>query len=145
MRRTGSLRWTDRTGMRNLGAWSPRSLADFKEQKLSAITGMPLMEMHEQRRLAALFTVCNYLNKDIRALCPEIINRSPGLVLGSGKSSYARRRRAKSIGRCERCYRVYPPICNSKCDNTTCVPGISPNQDVVNYIKHGVTEVIPRF
>ncbi|UXX34126.1 cysteine-rich protein [Stevia carlavirus 1] len=59
-------------------------------------------------------------------------------VVGNGTSTYARRRRAYSIGRCERCYRVYPPLWFSKkCDNRTCVPGISSNMKVVNYIKYG--------
>nr|AVL25848.1 putative nucleic acid binding protein [Potato virus S] len=75
-------------------------------------------------------------------VCFEIIARSAGPV-SRGKSSYARKRRAVSIGRCWRCYRVYPPICGSKCNNKTCVPGISPNMKVVNFIHCGVTEVIP--
>lgn len=58
--------------------------------------------------------------------------------VGHGTSKYARRRRAISIGRCERCYRVYPPLWFSKkCDNRTCVPGISSNERVVNFIKYG--------
>ncbi|AHN84516.1 nucleic acid binding protein [Gaillardia latent virus] len=64
--------------------------------------------------------------------------------VGNGTSAYARRRRAVSIGRCHRCYRVYPPLWFSKkCDNRTCVPGISFNHKVQNYILWGVTEVIP--
>nr|QQG34558.1 NABP [Tagetes carlavirus 1] len=57
--------------------------------------------------------------------------------VGHGLSKYARRRRAVAIGRCERCYRVYPGGLSKKCDNRTCVPGISSNEKVVNFIKFG--------
>nr|UOF93308.1 nucleic acid binding protein [Helenium virus S] len=65
-------------------------------------------------------------------------------LVGRGTSTYAKRRRARSILRCERCYRVYPPLpFSKKCDNRTCVPGISHNIKVADFIKWGVTEVIP--
>jgi len=98
---------------------------------------------HRAKRLLALINVCASFGVYDVSLCVHIINRSSGLTLGNGKSSYARRRRAKSIGRCERCYRVFPPVCNSKCDNKTCRPGMSQNRKVVDFIRYGVTEVIP--
>nr|AAY33743.1 11K protein [Potato virus S] len=67
-------------------------------------------------------------------VCVNIISLSAGPVSG-GRSTYARKRRARSIGRCWRCHRVYPPICNSKCDNRTCRPGISQNYKVVTFIR----------
>ncbi|ACI06094.1 nucleic acid binding protein [Phlox virus M] len=67
-----------------------------------------------------------------------------GRPVGGGRSSYARRRRAESIGRCHRCYRLWPPTAfTTRCDNKTCVPGISFNERVKRYILEGVTEVIP--
>ncbi|AJD23370.1 nucleic acid binding protein [Yam latent virus] len=64
--------------------------------------------------------------------------------IGGGKSTYARRRRAASIGRCYRCYRLSPPLPQTtRCDGVTCVPGISYNMKVARYIRDGVTEVIP--
>ncbi|ABP37861.1 nucleic acid binding protein [Phlox virus S] len=64
--------------------------------------------------------------------------------VGNGTSSYARRRRAASILRCHRCYRVYPPFWfTKKCNNRTCVPGFKYNQKVRDFILWGVTEVIP--
>lgn len=104
---------------------------------------MQAMEDRENKRLLAIINVCRKYGVYDVNICLHIFRRSSGLLLGNGKSSYARRRRAKSIGRCERCYRVYPPICNSKCDNRTCRPGMSPNIKVVDYIRCGVTEVIP--
>jgi len=79
------------------------------------------------------------------ALCVHIYNKSNPFVCGKGTSSYARRRRAASIGRCVRCYRVSPPLnpTYSRCDGVRCVPGISYNLKVENYIRWGVTEVIP--
>ncbi|AKZ66619.1 nucleic acid binding protein [Atractylodes mottle virus] len=77
-------------------------------------------------------------------ICINIYRRAFVKVVGQGRSTYARKRRALSIGRCHRCYRVYPPLpFSKKCDNRTCVPGISYNVKVANYILWGVTEVIP--
>nr|QNQ79561.1 nucleic acid binding protein [Potato virus S] len=67
-------------------------------------------------------------------VCIKIISASAGPVF-RGRSTYSRKRRARSIGRCWRCYRVYPPVCNSKCDNRTCRPGISPNYKVMAFIR----------
>lgn len=79
-----------------------------------------------------------------REILDNICVRVTPFYVGRGVSTYARRRRARSIGRCERCYRVYPPLWFSKkCDNRTCVPGISYNVKVHDYIRWGVTEVIP--
>ncbi|MBB6642075.1 hypothetical protein H7F02_18570 [Proteus mirabilis] len=68
----------------------------------------------------------------------HIYKRGFPKLVGKGTSTYAKKRRALSIGRCERCYRVYPPLpFSKKCDNRTCVPGISSNIKVVNFIKFG--------
>nr|UVA86898.1 RNA binding protein [Cole mild mosaic virus] len=64
--------------------------------------------------------------------------------INCGRSSYARKRRAASIGRCHRCFRLWPPISYSRCDNRTCVPGMSYNERVAAFITGGVTAVIPR-
>ncbi len=67
-----------------------------------------------------------------------------GRPLGGGRSKYARRRRAISIARCHRCYRLWPPtVFTTRCDNKHCVPGISYNVRVAQFIDEGVTEVIP--
>ncbi|UXX34108.1 cysteine-rich protein [Pseudostellaria heterophylla carlavirus 2] len=53
-----------------------------------------------------------------------------------GNSKYARERRAKSIARCPRCYRVKPGFYfTKKCDGKTCVPGLNHNSKVELYIK----------
>jgi len=101
---------------------------------------MQTMCEQAKRRTTIVLCLIKYLPRDV---CSVILRMTSSHVVGHGKSRYARRRRAKSIGRCERCYRVFPPTYMSKCDNKTCVPGISSNQKVVNYINHGVTEVIP--
>ncbi|CAA46227.2 putative nucleic acid binding protein [Poplar mosaic virus (ATCC PV257)] len=55
-----------------------------------------------------------------------------------GLSNYAKRRRARRLGRCVRCFRVNPGFYFTKrCDGITCVPGISWNYDVEDYIKRG--------
>ncbi|QYF50252.1 MAG: nucleic acid binding protein [Xinjiang sediment betaflexivirus 1] len=57
-----------------------------------------------------------------------------------GCSSYAKKRRANKIGRCVRCYRVVPKFYFTKrCDQKTCVPGVSFNLKVMNYINYGVS------
>jgi hypothetical protein len=106
------------------------------------IIEMQAMEQHDQRRFLALISVCSKFGLSDLSVVLIIFNKCPWSV-GNGKSRYARRRRARSIGRCERCYRVYPPIMESKCDNRTCKPGISFNIKVANFIRCGVTEVIP--
>lgn len=115
----------------------------FKVQKSSAIIEMRAMDQHDQRRLLALIKVCRSFNLCDVNVCLHIFNKLPHREVGNGRSSYARKRRAKSIGRCERCYRVFPPIGASKCDNRSCRPGISYNLNVANFIWYGVTEVIP--
>ncbi len=114
----------------------------FKVQKSSAIIEMRAMDQHDQRRLLALIKVCRSFNLYDVGVCIHILNKVPPREVGNGCSSYAAKRRAKSIGRCERCYRVFP-IGASKCYNRTCVPGISYNEKVANFIRCGVTEVIP--
>ncbi|AOO96604.1 nucleic acid binding protein [Ligustrum virus A] len=79
------------------------------------------------------------------AICVLIYQLAFNKQVGGGTSTYARRRRAVSIGRCHRCYRVYPPpYFGTKCDNKTCAPGLSYNVKVENFIRWGVTEVIPQ-
>nr|UZP17300.1 nucleic acid binding protein [Passiflora latent virus] len=122
--------------MRNLAIWRQSILVACKVQRSSVIIEMQTMGKHSKRMEAIIFSLISVLPIDI---CVCIALRALRTEPGSGRSSYARRRRAKAIGRCERCYRVYPPICNSKCDNKTCVPRISSNQRVVHFIKYGVT------
>lgn len=77
-------------------------------------------------------------------ICVLIYQLAFNKSVGRGTSSYARRRRAISIGRCHRCFRVYPPpYFGKRCNNKTCVPGLSYNVKVENFIRWGVTEVIP--
>lgn len=109
-------------------------------QRSSVTIEMQTMSDPMKRRTTIVLCLLKYFPRDV---CSVILRRTSSHVVGCGKSRYARRRRAKSIGRCERCYRVFPPTYMSKCDNRTCRPGISSNQRVVNYIEHGVTEVIP--
>nr|AYL40675.1 12 kDa protein [Hop latent virus] len=64
--------------------------------------------------------------------------------VGVGRSSYARRRRAKLVGRCHRCYRLWPPTAfTTRCDNKTCFPGLTYNASIARFIRDGVPEVIP--
>nr|ALJ56058.1 putative nucleic acid binding protein [American hop latent virus] len=97
---------------------------------------------------ARLATLCLVFNKlcgtYVMPVCIDIIKRSRAPLLTNGTSKYARRRRAKSVCRCERCYRVFPSLCNGKCDNKTCKPGISYREDIKEFILWGVTEVIPQ-
>uniref|UniRef100_A0AAU6WJ03 RNA silencing suppressor n=1 Tax=Pitahaya virus E TaxID=3144105 RepID=A0AAU6WJ03_9VIRU len=104
---------------------------------------MQTMHKQEERRLLTIIQVCYAFGVCDINVCLKIFRLANIRNVGQGKSKYARRRRAKSIGRCERCYRVFPPICNSKCDNKTCVPGMFPNMAVVKFIEEGVTEVMP--
>nr|UZP17033.1 ORF5 [Blueberry scorch virus] len=104
---------------------------------------MQAMDQHDQLRLLAIVKVCRSFKVYDIGVCLHILNKVQPREIGKGQSSYARKRRAKSIGRCERCFRVFPPIGASKCDNRTCVPGISYNEKVANFIRYGVTEVIP--
>nr|CAB59208.1 nucleotide binding protein [Potato rough dwarf virus] len=103
--------------------------------------------MHNQeiKRLLSVILVCSKFGVLDINLCVRIARMATECRVGGGCSRYAKRRRAKSIGRCERCYRIFPPVCNSKCDNKTCRVGISPNSAVVNFIEFGVAEAIPKF
>ncbi|ALY33534.1 nucleic acid binding protein [Elderberry carlavirus E] len=78
-------------------------------------------------------------------LCVYILSKSKPPLCTGGSSTYARKRRARKIGRCWRCFRVSPPIFSSKCNGSTCEPGISYNWRVAEFINRGVTEVIPRM
>lgn len=104
---------------------------------------MQTMHKQEEKRLFSVIQVCRVFGLYDINVCLKIYRLADVRNVGQGKSKYARRRRAKSIGRCERCYRVYPPICNSRCDNKTCRPSLFPKPAVVKYIEEGVTEVIP--
>nr|ACM41723.1 putative nucleic acid binding protein [Sedum latent virus] len=114
--------------------------AVFKEQRLFEIIEIRTMDKDVRRKCVAILCLRKFLSTDV---CVLIACKISNRVVGCGMSSYARRRRAKSIRRCERCFRIYPPVCNSKCNNRTCKPGLSSNQKVVTYIKYGVTETIP--
>ena len=92
------------------------------------------------RRVAIVLYLCALnLNKRLPFdLCVSIALRAGPTKLYVGKSSYARRRRAKLIGRCHRCYRVSPGFYfTTRCDGVTCVPGISYKVWVKNFIKFG--------
>nr|QIJ97083.1 Nucleic acid binding protein [papaya mottle-associated virus] len=76
-------------------------------------------------------------------LCVHICKFVDDLRINKGKSNYAKRRRAKLIGRCHRCYRVKPGFYfTTRCDGKTCYPNISYNVKVAAFIE-GVTSVIP--
>ena len=56
-----------------------------------------------------------------------------------GISKFSKARRAKSIARCPRCYRVSPGFYyTTRCDGVTCVPGISTNYKVQEFIERGI-------
>lgn len=89
-----------------------------------------------RRLLRAIFKL--HTNKN----CVDVINIIVSKLVSEsvGASTYARARRAKSIGRCPRCYRCSPGFYfTTKCDSKTCVPGISYNDKVKAFIVDGVT------
>ncbi|CAD56795.1 16kDa protein [Lily symptomless virus] len=122
------------------GARKPNTPVGYKELKSSEIIDTQIMDEALKRRTTIVLCLLSAFPRDI---CRDILRRTSSHIVGLGRSRYARRRRALQIGRCERCYRVYPPVCGSKCDNKTCWPGLSINTNVANHIDHGVTEVIP--
>lgn len=102
--------------------------------------------MRYQDRVACILdkVFMNKLGRSDISCCVLIAELCGMPPVGRGKSTYARRRRAKEIGRCHRCFRVFPGFYyTTRCDNKTCVPGLSSREDVANYIRWGVTEVIP--
>nr|QCY49524.1 nucleic acid binding protein [Shallot latent virus] len=89
-----------------------------------------------RRILRAIFKL--HTNKNVEDLINIIVNMI--VCESAGASSYARARRAKSIGRCPRCFRCSPGFYFTKnCDTKTCVPGISYNEKVKSFIVDGVT------
>nr|BAA11124.1 nucleic acid binding protein [Garlic latent virus] len=89
-----------------------------------------------RRILRAIFKL--HTNKN----CVDVINIIVNKVVceSAGASTHAQARRAKSIGRCPRCYRCLPGFYfTKKCDSKTCVPGISYNDKVKAFIVDGVT------
>nr|CAB57962.1 16kDa protein [Lily latent virus] len=122
------------------GIWRPITLVEFKVQRSSETTDLQTMDEANKRRVTIVLCLLKVFPRDV---CNIILRQTSSHVVGFGKSKYARRRRAQQIGRCERCYRIFPPVCGSKCDNKTCRPGISINTNVANFIDHGVTEVRP--
>nr|AGO04424.1 16 kDa protein [Magnolia carlavirus] len=141
--RTRDLLWTARTAMKNMRVSKLSTLVAFRGRRSYVIIEMQAMEQRDSRRFLALLLVCRKYNVCDVGVVLLIFSKVGPWRGGGGRSSYARKRRARSIGRCERCYRVYPPIVPSKCDNKTCVPGISFNLKVADFIRCGVTEVIP--
>ncbi|ADQ54112.1 nucleic acid binding protein [Cowpea mild mottle virus] len=92
------------------------------------------------KRIAILLHLCSLkMNKMLPLdLCILIALKAGPTSLYSGSSSYARRRRAKLIGRCHRCYRVSPGFYfTTRCDGLSCVPGISYKQWVESFIRFG--------
>ncbi|QEV82109.1 Nucleic acid binding protein [Rose virus A] len=56
----------------------------------------------------------------------------------NGRSTYAKKRRAKKLGRCYRCYRVNPGFYyTKKCDGVNCVSPLGYNYEVMCIIKFG--------
>nr|UDF48722.1 nucleic acid binding protein [Cowpea mild mottle virus] len=93
------------------------------------------------KRVAILVSLCANKNgfELPFELCVLIALKSEPSMVGQGRSSYARKRRARSIGRCHRCYRVNPKFYfTKKCDGVTCMPGISYNMLVKDFIKFGI-------
>lgn len=89
-----------------------------------------------RRLLRAIFNLHTDKN------CVDVINIIVNKIVceSAGASSYARARRAKSIGRCPRCFRCSPGFVFTKnCDTKTCFPGISYNAKVKDFIVDGVT------
>nr|WAK97831.1 NBP [Garlic latent virus] len=89
-----------------------------------------------RRLLRAIFNL--HTNKN----CVDVINIIVNKIVckSAGASSYARARRAKSIGRCPRCFRCSPGfVFTKRCDTKTCFPGISYNAKVKDFIVDGVT------
>nr|BAA25771.1 nucleic acid binding protein [Garlic latent virus] len=89
-----------------------------------------------RRILRAIFKL--HTNKN----CVDVINIIVSKIVcdKAGASQYARARRAKSIGRCPRCFRCSPGFYFTKnCDTKTCFPGISYNAKVKDFIVDGVT------
>nr|QBL75481.1 NABP [Potato virus M] len=101
--------------------------------------------MKHLNRVALLVTHAIYLHSGSYVFdIAHSIASCAGRPVGGGRSKYARRRRAVSMGRCYRCYRLWPPtVFTTRCDNKNCVPGISYNVRVAQEIEEGVTEVIP--
>nr|AFV36821.1 nucleic acid binding protein [Garlic latent virus] len=89
-----------------------------------------------RRLLRAIFKL--HTNKN----CVDVINIIVSKIVCNkvGASHYAQARRAKSIGRCPRCFRCSPGFYFAKnCDSKTCFPGISYNAKVKDFIVDGVT------
>nr|WBK28944.1 nucleic acid binding protein [Cowpea mild mottle virus] len=93
------------------------------------------------KRIAIIISLCSRsLNKSLPFdLCVLIALRAGPSCLGSGRSSYARRRRAKAIGRCHRCYRVNPKFYFTKrCNGFDCEPGLNYKIWVKDFILYGL-------
>nr|AFV36797.1 nucleic acid binding protein [Garlic latent virus] len=89
-----------------------------------------------RRILRAIFKL--HTNKN----CVDVIDIIVSKIVCDkvGASKYAQARRAKSIGRCPRCFRCSPGFYFTKnCDAKTCFPGISYNAKVKDFIVDGVT------
>nr|WIW41317.1 putative nucleic acid binding protein [Cowpea mild mottle virus] len=72
-------------------------------------------------------------------LCVLISLKAGPTRLGIGRSSYARKRRAKIIGRCHLCYRVNPKFYFTKrCNGVDCKPGLNYRSWVGVFIRYGV-------
>nr|ACZ71186.1 11 kDa putative nucleic acid binding protein [Cowpea mild mottle virus]AGZ15236.1 putative nucleic acid binding protein [Cowpea mild mottle virus]QTG11376.1 nucleic acid binding protein [Cowpea mild mottle virus]QTG11377.1 nucleic acid binding protein [Cowpea mild mottle virus]QTG11378.1 nucleic acid binding protein [Cowpea mild mottle virus] len=72
-------------------------------------------------------------------LCVLISLKAGPTRLGIGRSSYARKRRAKIIGRCHLCYRVNPKFYFTKrCNGVDCKPGLNYPSWVEDFIRYGV-------
>nr|QYA72387.1 nucleic acid binding protein [Shallot latent virus] len=89
-----------------------------------------------RRLLRAIFKL--HTNRN----CVDVINIIVSKIVceSAGASHYARARRAKSIGRCPRCFRCSPGFYFTKnCDTKNCFAGINYNAKVKDFIVDGVT------
>ncbi len=93
--------------------------------------------MKDVDRVACILYLCfyKYCGSCNISICVKIARAGDIHTVGQGRSSYARRRRAIALGRCHRCYRVVPPISPlSRCNGSTCRPGLSVNERIVSLI-----------
>nr|QFX74037.1 cysteine rich protein [Pepper virus A] len=97
-----------------------------------------------KERAVALAIAANRLGKHLPFdVCLYICSFNYNDCVGSGKSSYARKRRARSIRRCHRCFRVRPGFYfTTRCDGVSCKPGISYPIWVELFIRFGIPKSV---
>ncbi|QYF50270.1 MAG: nucleic acid binding protein [Beijing sediment betaflexivirus] len=101
------------------------------------------MRIGQEKRFFALLKAFNELASSPMGhvdVCLDIILMCDfSEISHGGKSNYARRRRAKSLDRCARCFRILPSRggLSTKCDQKNCRAGISGNLKRIEYIRWG--------